>query len=478
MKTTTRSEQDVARVVAREQVLERQLSTRQLAMIAMGGAIGTGLFLGSGLSIRVAGPGIIITYLIGAVVALLLMGALSEMVVAHPTTGSFGVYAEVYLSPWAGFVSRWTYWAAQVIAIGSEIIAVAIYCRWWFPQVPAWLWIVGFSAALVYVNARSVGSFGTFEYWFAMIKVVTIVLFIIFGLAALIGLGRPGLGLQHYTAHGGFLPHGWTGVWQAIVFVIFSYIGVEVVAVTAGEAADPHTAVPRAMRSMVGRLIIFYVGAILILVGVVPWEQLLPGSRIEASPFVRVFQLAHIPAATHLMNFVVMTAALSSINCNLYIVTRMLFSLSRGGYAPPVFGRVNQRGVPLNALLASTGGLALAVWMAEAFPDSAFLHLFGVALFGGLFVWLLIFLTHLRFRRLWQAQQLPPLPVRMPFYPYTSLAGALLLLAILTTMWWVEGMRGALTSGLPWVALLTVIFLLRRRRSPAAQKAVTVTPQG
>ena len=463
-------EDAAARVVANEQVLARQLTARQLAMIAIGGAIGTGLFLGSGLSVRVAGPGIIITYLIGAVVALLLMGALSEMAVAHPTAGSFGVYAEVYLSPWAGFVARYTYWACQVIAIGGEIIAVAIYCGWWFPKrpdgeplVPAWVWIVSFSVALVYVNARNVGSFGAFEYWFAMIKVVTIVLFIIFGVAVMTGLGgKPAIGLEHYTAHGGFLPHGWLGVWQAIVFVIFSYIGVEVVAVTAGEAENPQQAVPRAMRSMVGRLIIFYVGAIMILVGVVPWTEL--QGKLESSPFVKVFQLVGIPAATHIMNFVVLTAALSSINCNLYLVTRMLFSLSRGGYAPKVFGNVNRRGTPVNALLASTGGLALAVWMAKAYKDSAFVYLFGIALFGGLFVWLLIFITHLRFRMMWQREGGRALSVRMPLYPYTSILGALLVTAILATTWWVEGMQPALLSGVPWLVLLSVAYVMTATR--------------
>jgi L-asparagine transporter-like permease len=274
--------------------------------------------------------------------------------------------------------------------------------------------------------------------------------------------GKPAIGLEHYTAHGGFLPHGWLGVWQAMVFVIFSYIGVEVVAVTAGEAENPQQAVPRAMRSMVGRLIIFYLGAIMILVGVVPWNELV--GKLETSPFVKVFQLVGIPAATHIMNFVVLTAALSSINCNLYLVTRMLFSLSRGGYAPKVFGNVNRRGTPVNALLASTGGLAVAVWMAEAYPKTAFVRLFGVALFGGLFVWLLIFITHLRFRLIWQRQGGRALAVRMPFYPYSSILGALLVAAILGTTWWVEDVHVALTSGLPWLALLSIGYVVLRRR--------------
>src|SRR5580704_13202141 len=217
--------------------LSRQLTLRQLSMIAIGGAIGTGLFLGSSLAVRIAGPGVIISYLIGAALALLFMSALSEMAVAHPTAGSFGVYAEIYVNAWAGFTVRYTYWAAQSIAIGGEATAIAIYCQWWFPNTPKWLWILGFSVALLYVNARSVGSFGSFEYWFSMIKVVAIVLFIVFGASLLMGLGpRPAIGVSNLTANGGFLATGWRGVWMAMVFVIFSYLGTEVVAVTAGEA--------------------------------------------------------------------------------------------------------------------------------------------------------------------------------------------------------------------------------------------------
>src|ERR1700675_1455506 len=323
--------------------LSRQLASGQIGMIAIGGAIGTGLFLGSSLAVRVAGPGVIFSYLIGAVLALLLMGALSEMAVAHPTAGSFGVYAELYVNRWAGFVIRYTYWAVQCIAIGGEAVAVSIYCQWWFPGTPKWIWIVGISIALICVNARSVGNFGSFEYWFSMIKVVAIVFFVIFGLVLLTGLGpMPAIGLRNYTAHGGFLPTGLKGVWMAMVFVIFSYIGTEVVAVTAGEAKDPETAVPRAMRSMVTRLILFYVGAIVVLIGIVPWNRIQPGSDVTASPFVKVFQLIGVPAAAAIVNFVVITAAASSMNCNLYLVSRMIFSLSRGGYAPSVFGQVSR----------------------------------------------------------------------------------------------------------------------------------------
>ena len=446
--------------------LNRRLTSPQLAMIAIGGAIGTGLFLGSSLAVRVAGPGVIFSYLIGAVLALLLMGALSEMAVAHSTAGSFGVYAELYVNRWAGFVIRYTYWLVQCIAIGGEAVAVSIYCQWWFPQTPQWVWIVGISLALIWVNASSVGNFGSIEYWFSMIKVVAIILFVVFGLVLLFGLGpRPAIGLSNYTAHGGFLPTGWKGVWMAMVFVIFSYIGTEVVAVTAGEAKDPQTALPRAMRSMLGRLILFYLGAITVLIGIVPWNQIQPGSDVTASPFVKVFQLIGVPAAAHLVNFVVITAAASSMNCNLYLVSRMIFSLSRGGYAPAVFGRVSKRGTPVNALLISAVGLFSATLVAYFYPQSAYVYLFGVSLFGGLFVWLMIFVTHLFFRRKWEALGRPRLPVRLIGYPYTSILGVAMLVAILATTWWVEGMRITLIAGIPWLVFISVAYLFVRKKA-------------
>jgi amino acid transporter, AAT family len=444
-------------IESREQ-LSRQLTAAQLSMIAIGGAIGTGLFLGSSLAVRDAGPGVIVSYLIGAVIALLFMGALSEMAVAHPTAGSFGVYAELYLNPWAGFTVRYTYWAAQCIAIGSEATAIAIYCQWWFPNTSRWMWVLAFSLALVYVNARSVASFGSFEYWFAMIKVIAIVVFIIFGLALVFGFGpAPAIGFSNFTAHGGFLAKGWRGVWTSMVFVIFSYIGTEVVAVTAGEAKNPETAVPRAMRSMVGRLILFYFGSIVVLISIVPWNQIQPGSDVTASPFVKVFRLIGIPAAAHIVNFVVITAAASSMNCNLYLCSRMIFSLARGGYAPPLFGRVSSRGTPLAALLVSAAGLGVATLTAYFYPESAYVYLFGISLFGGLFAWLIIFLTHLSFRKKWRE---PSLPMRMIGYPYTTIAGAGAILAILATTWWVEGMRITLISGIPWLAVLTIAYFI------------------
>jgi L-asparagine transporter-like permease len=427
--------------------LSRQLAAPQLAMIAIGGAIGTGLFLGSALAVRTAGPGVILTYLIGAGIAVLLMRALVEMAVAHPTAGSFGVYAEIYLGKWAGFTVRYTYWACQCVAIGSEATAIAIYCQWWFPHTPQWFWILVFTIALLYVNARGVGSFGAFEYWFAMIKVVAIVLFIGVGIALILGwTSRPAIGFSNLTGYGGFLPHGLRGVWMAIVFVIFSYVGTEIVAVTAGEAKNPTVALPRAFRAMAARLIVFYLGAIFVLVAIVPWNQIQPGAAVTSSPFVRAFELIGIPAASHLVNFVVVTAAASSMNCNLYLASRMIFSLARGGFAPQSWGRVSSQGTPVRALLVSAAGLGLALIVSLLYPASAYVYLFGIALFGGLYAWLIIFVTHLFFRR--------------GARPLASALGALSIAAILLTTWWVEGMRVTLIAGFIWLAVLSLLYIL------------------
>lgn len=444
-------------ISTQEEGLKRQLTSAQLAMIAMGGAIGTGLFLGSALAVHTAGPAVILTYLIGAGIALLLMTALGEMAVAYPTPGSFGVYAELYLNRWAGFTVRYTYWAGQCIAIGGEATAIAIYCQWWFPRTPQWLWILVFTVALLCVNAQSVGSFGTFEYWFAMIKVVAIVLFIVVGVALIFGVGpRPAIGFANLTAHGGFLAMGFRGAWMAIVFVIFSYVGTEVVAVTAGEAKNPRVALPRAVHMMATRLVIFYLGAVLVLVTIVPWTQIQPGSGVSASPFVRVFQLMGMPAAAHIINFVVITAAASSMNCNLYLVSRMMFSLARSGYAPPSWGQVSAGGTPVRALGVSAAGLAIAMLISYLSPANAFVYLFGVSLFGGLYTWLMIFVTHVRFRyrSSGRATEL-----------FGSALGTLAIIAILLTTWWAEGMRITLVAGISWLTALSAVYALLHVRS-------------
>ena len=474
--TDAASRRDASVILGREAGLHRNLSARQLSMIAVGGAIGTGLFLGSAISVRVAGPGVILSYAFAAGIAIALMWALGEMTIAHPVAGSFGVYAEMYVHPWAGFTMRYSYWLGQVIAIGSEMVAASIYCKHWFPGLPSWISIAGFSIALIWVNASSVSNFGAFEYWFAMLKVATISVFLILGAALIFGIGFPRLAMTNYTANGGFLPNGWTGVGLGVAMAVFSYLGVEIVAVTSGEAKDPAKALPRALRWTVARLILFYLGGLAVVVGVTPWKSI----GLGESPFVRVFESAHIPAAAEVMNFVVLTAALSSVNCNLYLTARMLFSLSRGGYAPQALGRLSKRGVPVAALLASSVGMVAALFLEHWFQGSAYVYMLGAAFFGGLFVWLMIFVTHLAFRAKTAQWTQPPLRFAPPG-PWSSLLGLLALTTVLCSTWWVPGLRITLTAGLPWLLLISLCYLgwrrARFRKSPSGATGNGRSPQ-
>ncbi|HEY2364065.1 MAG TPA: amino acid permease [Candidatus Angelobacter sp.] len=447
------------------QGLHRRLKQRQLTMMAIGGAIGVGLFLGSSVTIRLAGPGVILSYILGAGIALIMSYVLTEMAVVHPVAGAFGVYAEKYLNPWAGFSIRATYGVAQIIAIGAEVTAAGIYISYWFPHVPQWIWVVLVSAALVALNSMQVNRLGEFEYWFAMIKVAAIVSFIIVGLGLIfgIGTGHP-LGLANLTRHGGFLPAGWKGVWLSLTITVTSYMGVEIIAVTAGEAERPEVTIPRAMRNIVYRLIFFYVLAIAIMVTMVPWTQAGSSSTLSGSPFVTAFAAAHIPFAAAIMNFVVLTAALSSVNTNLYLSTRMLFSLGRGGYAPAWMGTVSRNGVPHRALLASTAGIIAAILLAIFAPKNAFLMLYGTAVAGMLFVWLVILSTHLRFRRAISTEQLSRLPMRLPGHPFFTVVNIALLLGISVTTFFVDGLEWSIPAFAVFLSAISLIYMIRRRQ--------------
>lgn len=455
--------------------LHRRLSQRQLTMMAIGGAIGVGLFLGSSVTIRLAGPAVIISYLLGAGIALIMSYVLTEMVVVHPVAGAFGVYAEKYLNPWAGFSVRATYGVAQIIAIGAEVTAAGIYISYWLPNVPQWIWLVLVSAALVALNSMQVNRLGEFEYWFAMIKVAAIIAFIIVGLALIFGVGsfgvgpRHAIGLANLTQHGGFLPAGWKGVWLSLTITVTSYMGVEIIAVTAGEAQRPEVTIPRAMRNIVYRLIGFYVLAIAIMVTMVPWNQTGSSSALSGSPFVTAFAAAHIPFAAAIMNFVVLTAALSSVNTNLYLSTRMLFSLGRGGYAPAWMGKVSSNGVPHRALVASTAGIIAAILLAIFAPRNAFLMLYGTAVAGMLFVWLVILNTHLRFRRAITNERLLSLPMRLRAHPVFTVLGILLLLAISVTTFFVDGLQWSVPAFSVFLAAISLLYLRNRRRKESVQ---------
>lgn len=450
-----------------EEGLHRGLVQRQLSMIAIGGAIGVGLFLGSTVTINQAGPGVVITYLLGAVIALIMAYALAEMAVVHPVAGSFGVYAEQYLHPWAGFAVRATYGWVQIIAIGAEVTAVAIYFAYWFPAVPQAIWVVVVSLGLVGIISSPVRRFGEIEYWFSMVKVVAILAFIAVGAVLITGVGPwEAVGIGNLTAHGGFLPHGWKGVWLALTLALTSYMGVEVIAITAGEAQNPEVTIPKAMKTVVFRLVIFYVLAILVMVTIVPWTKTGTGT-IEGSPFVLAFSQLGIPYAAGLMNLVVIIAALSSANTNLYTTTRMLFSLARGGYLSSGLGRVSRAGVPLFALAAASSGMVAAILLAIYAPAQAFLMLYGTAVAGMLFVWIVILLSHLRFRSAVAPERLATLAIKLPFHPIPTLVAIVSLVGIAVTTLFVNGLQYSVPAFVPFILIITAIYWRARRSSPS-----------
>jgi AAT family amino acid transporter len=448
-------------IIEREAGLSKGLTKAQITMMGLGGAIGTGLFMGSSLAIGYAGPAVMISYAIAAFIAVVMVFSLSEMAVMHPAAGSFGVYAETYLNPWAGFTVRYTYWFCQVVAVGGEAVAAGTYMGFWFPGVPVWSWSLGFAAAIVFLNSRSVKNFGTVEYWFALIKVTAIIGFIILGGAALFGVGQPAVGFHNLSGlPGGFMPHGLRGVWMGVIIGIFSFVGVELIAVTAAETADPKTAIPAALRSMAFRLGLFYLLALTIVVSFIPWTEV--GAKMVAeSPFVKVFAHTGVPYAAGIMNFVVLTAALSSMNANTYLTGRMLFSLARGDYAPKLLGRLSRTHAPTPALLVS-GVAILGSAALSRFTPLAYNYLFGISLFGAIFVWMVILASHLAFRRRHAPQELP---LRMPFFPVLQIAGLILLAAILITMgldtdfWNISWI-----VGVPWLVLLSAAYFIWMRR--------------
>src|ERR1700692_921660 len=462
---------DASAIASREAGLHKDLSRSQLIMIGLGGAIGTGLFMGSGLAIGYAGPAVILSYANAGIAAVAIVFGLSEMAVMHPTAGSFGTYAEIYLNPWAGIVARYSYWMAQVIAVGAEAVAAGVYMTFWFPGTPVWWWCLAFPLVLLSFKSRPVNNFGSIEYWFALIKVIAIVVFIVLGLATIFGIWTKPVGLHNLTGlPGGFMPHGFGGVWMAVIIGILSFNGIEVIAVTSGEAKDTVRAIPAALRTMALRLFLFYVLALAIVVTFVPWTET-GATVVTQSPFVRVFAHSGIRHAAGIMNFVVLSAALSSMNTNVYLCSRMLFSLSRGGYAPRLLGRLSKNGTPITAILLSGACILVAAGVSKLTP-LAYNYLFGVALFDAMIVWIIILLSHLSFRRKHRAADLL---VRMPLFPVIQLAGLALLCAVLVTMGLdKETWRISWIVGVPWLVLISVMYFILKARSGRAVSASAV----
>jgi amino acid transporter, AAT family len=437
-----------------EQGLHHQLTVGQMTMVAIGGSVSTGLLLGSATALEVAGPSVILSYVVAAFIAFTVTMALGELASVHPAAGSFAVYCELYLNQYLGFLSRAGYWAAIAFIIGADLVAAASYMAYWFPTVSGMVWITLFSALLLLVNFGSVSSFGRFEFWFSMIKFATIVAFILAGAALLVSGRVP----PQYTVHGGFFPKGPLAPLLAVFLAIYAFGGVEMLAVTTGESHSSKD-IPRAAHLTFFLLAGLYLSAIIILVGVMPWNH---AGALE-SPFVSVLRLAHIPAAAYFMNFVVLTAALSGANAKLYVASRLLFSMGRTGWAPARLGKLNASGSPRLALLVSSYGIVTALMIENWAPKQAFLYIMGGA-FGGLMLsWIVSLAAHVSFRRQLTSEQVANLPMRSPFGIWGSILGLLLVsAAVLHTLF---SSRINEIGGFVFFAALTLAYMwLKRRR--------------
>jgi GABA permease len=440
-----------------ESHLKKGLKQRHLAMIAIGGVIGAGLFVGSGAIIGEVGPAAFITYAVTGVLIVMVMRMLGEMAVANPSTGSFADYARQALGGWAGFSVGWLYWYFWVIVVGFEAVAGAGILQRWLPDIPLWAMALILMVLMTATNLFSVTSYGEFEYWFAGVKVATIVVFIALGTLFVLGLwpGRD-LDFSNLTEHGGFFPNGVGALFSGIVIVIFSMVGAEIATIAAAESEEPERAIVRATNSVVLRIIVFFVGSIFLLATILPWNS----TRLGDSPYVSAMEEMGIPAAAEIMNFVVLTAVLSCLNSGLYTASRMLFVLAARREAPQQMLRLSNRGVPMWAILGSSVIGFLCVIAAYVSPDQVFLFLLNSSGAIILFVYLLICLSQLRMRRM-----VPPerLKVKMWFYPVLTVLTAAAIVGVLVSMFARADTRSQIILSLLAWGVVLVAFAVQRR---------------
>ncbi|MGW6900967.1 amino acid permease [Streptomyces sp. NPDC054919] len=419
-----------------QEPLSHGLKQRHLTMLGLGGVIGAGLFVGSGAGIAVAGPGIVVSYLIAGALAMLVMRMLGEMSAAIPASGAFSVHAERALGRWAGFSVGWLYWFLLVVVLAVEATAAAQIAHGWVPGVDQWAWVLAFMVVFTVTNLTAVKNFGEFEFWFAALKVAAIVSFLVLGLLAVFGLlpDTDPVGLTGLTGQGGFLPNGWGGVVSGVLTVVFAFGGLEVVTIAAAETDNPARAVGRAVRSAVVRILFFYVGSMLVIVTVLPWTA----QQAGLSPYVKVLDAIGVPSAGQIMNIVVFVALLSALNANLYGASRMVFSLAERGEGPrgllKVSGSGGGGGVPRRAVLASVAFGFVSVLLNLKWPDSVFLYLLNSVGAVLLFVWGLIAASQLRLRRRLEREAPEALTLRMWCFPWLTWVTLAALVAVLVLM--------------------------------------------
>ncbi|MGW5571088.1 amino acid permease [Nocardia thailandica] len=452
-----------------EEGYERGLNPRTIQMIAIGGAIGTGLFYGAGGAIEQAGPALILCYLAAGLAIFVIMRALGELLTYRPVSGSFAEYANEFLGRFAGFATGWTYWAVWVATCMAEITVAGKYVKYWF-AVPEWLTALVVLGVLFAANLISVRLFGEGEFWFSATKVTAIVAMIVIGIGVLtFGFGHT----EHSTvtnlwADGGVFPHGFGQAMLALQIVVFAYVGVELVGVTAGEAADPRRTLRKAINTLPLRIGLFYIGALIIIMSVVSWKEFHSGR----SPFVEVFSQIGIPGAAGLINFVLLTAALSSCNSGIYSTGRMLRSLSLRDEAPAALAGLNRRQVPYAGIVVSAAMMVIGVVVNVVSPDKAFNYITSVSTMGIIFVWGVILVCHFAYRAKVRRGELPASDYRLPGAPVTSVLALALLGLVVVLLFFTDSGRTALIVGAVWAALVCGGYVLQnrlsRRTAPAA----------
>lgn len=436
--------------------LERGLEARHIQMIALGGTIGVGLFMGSASTIQWTGPSVLLAYAISGIFIFFIMRAMGEMLYVEPSTGSFATFGHKYIHPLAGYMTAWSNWFQWVIVGMAEIIAVGTYMKYWFPDLPTWITGITAMVILGLANLISVKSFGEFEFWFAMIKIVTIVLMIVVGFGLIffgIGNGGDAIGISNLWENGGFFAGGWSGFFFALSLVIAAYQGVELIGITAGEAKDPQKTLPNAIQSIIWRILIFYIGAIFIILTVYPWDQL----DSIGSPFVATFAKVGITAAAGLINFVVITAAMSGCNSGIYSAGRMLYTLAMNGQAPKFFLKLSNNGVPLFGTIGVLVGLVIGVILSYIAPEDIFVYVYSASILPGMIPWFVILISQIRFRKI-KGAQIDHHPFKMPFAPMTNYLTIFFLIMVLIGMWINDDTRVSLIVGIVFLGIVVISF--------------------
>ncbi len=443
------------------QALKRGLTARHIRFMALGSAIGTGLFYGSASAIQMAGPAVLLAYLVGGAAVFMVMRALGEMAVHNPVAGSFGHYASTYLGPMAGFILGWTYAFEMVIVAIADVTAFGIYMGFWFPEVARWIWVLGIVFVIGALNLCNVRVFGEMEFWLSLLKVGAIVAMILAGVGIMVfGFSQVSdghvVGLANLVEHGGFMPNGISGLIASFAVVMFAFGGIEIIGVTAGEAKDPQRVIPKAINAVPLRILLFYVLTLLVLMCLYPWPQI--GS--EGSPFVQIFSHLGIGSAAAVLNIVVISAAVSAINSDIFGAGRMMYGLAQQGHAPRSFGQLSRHGVPWMTVVVMGAALLLGVLLNYLIPENVFLLIASIATFATVWVWLMILLTQMAMRRSMSRSDAAQLRFPVPFWPYGPALAIVFMLFIFAVLGYYPDTQAALLVGVIWVVFLVVSYLL------------------